>query len=110
MSENTFVSLAFAELSRHKASGVRQFTIPKLNFECTKYYEVIDWSSTEVTEPPLTRDISDAEIEQFVASGASEVKIIDFPRFPCHTQSIERCVKLVTETSAVVCGSHRATA
>ena len=32
-----------------------------------------------------------------VASG--EVPVIDFPKYPCHTQAMERtwCVKLVTE-------------
>ena len=26
-----------------------------------------------------------------------------FPKFPCHTQAVERCVKVVTEASAAVC-------
>ena len=29
---------------------------------------------------------------------------IDFPRFPCHTQAVERVIKLVTESSLSVCG------
>ena len=34
---------------------------------------------------------------------SKESPLIDFPRFPCHTQAVERCVKLVTEASAAVC-------
>jgi hypothetical protein len=26
-------------------------------------------------------------------------------KLPCHTQAVERCVKLVTEASAAVCGT-----
>ena len=33
-----------------------------------------------------------------------EAPIVDFPRFPCHTQAVERCVKLITQASATVCG------
>jgi hypothetical protein len=84
--------------------GVRKFVIPKLNYDSEEYYDLIDWQTTMITEPPLTVDISDSDIQQFVATGASEV--ISFPRFPCHTQAVERCVKLVTEASAVVCGFH----
>jgi len=29
----------------------------------------------------------------------------DFPKLPCHTQAVERCVKLVTESSSAVCGA-----
>ena len=30
--------------------------------------------------------------------------MMDFSRFPCQTQWVERCIKLVTETSNAVCG------
>lgn len=28
----------------------------------------------------------------------------DFPRFPCHSQAVERCVKIVTEAALAVSG------
>ena len=31
--------------------------------------------------------------------------VIDFPRFSCHKQAVERTVKLVTESALKVCGS-----
>lgn len=30
--------------------------------------------------------------------------MFNFPEFPCHTQSVERCVKLTTEASGSVAG------
>jgi hypothetical protein len=42
-------------------------------------------------------------VKMFVAIGAAPV--IDFPKYPCHTQAVERCVKLVTEASSAVCGA-----
>ena len=29
---------------------------------------------------------------------------IDIVKYPCNTQAVERCIKLVTEASAAVCG------
>ena len=85
-----------------RVAGIRKFTIPELNFNSSDYIELIDWQRTAITEPPLIMDISDAVVADLVKSGDSQ--IIDFPRFPCHTQAVERCVKLVTQASAGVCG------
>ena len=67
------------------------------------YTELINWQSCNITEPPLTVHISDVDITAFVKS--KESPLINFPRFPCHTQAVERCIKLVTEASAAVCGN-----
>jgi hypothetical protein len=85
-----------------RVAGIRKFTVPKLNYDSSDYFELIDWHHTEITEPPLIVDLSDAVITDFVKSGESP--IVDFPRFPSHTQAVERCVKLVTQASAAVCG------
>ena len=82
--------------------GIRKFTIPDLNFNSSDYIELIDWHTTAITEPPLIVDVSDAVVADLVKSGDSP--IVDFPRFPSHTQAVERCVKLVTQASAAVCG------
>ena len=39
----------------------------------------------------------------FIAS--DDVPVVNFSKYP-HTQSVEKCVKLVTEASAAVCGVH----
>jgi len=40
----------------------------------------------------------------FVAFG--DVPVIDFSKYPLHTQAVERCVKLVTEVASLVCGQN----
>jgi hypothetical protein len=84
-------------------SSVRIFTIPEINYDAEDYTQLINWKLGHITEPPLTVNISDDVIRAFVAS--KESPLIEFPRFPCHTQAVERCVKLVTEASASVCGN-----
>jgi hypothetical protein len=84
-------------------SSIRIFTIPEINFDAEDYTQLINWQLGHITEPPLTVNISDDVIITFVAS--KESPLIQFPRFPCHTQAVERCVKLLTEASATVCGN-----
>lgn len=85
-----------------KGKQVRLFNIPKINFNADDYYGLVDW--TRVTEPPLTMHISDEELKNIIHNNQADA-LIDFPRFPCHTQAVERCVKLVTEAAAAVCGA-----
>lgn len=75
---------------------VRQFTIPVLNFDATHYSELIFWNELNVTEPPMTANM---EISLPQASAP-----IVLPNFPCNTQAVERCVRLVSEASLSVCG------
>jgi hypothetical protein len=88
--------------ARSQKYGIRQFCVPTLNFAANDYIDLIDWQNTNITEPPLLAEISVNDIEMFVVSG--DVPVIDFPKYLCHTQAVERCVKLVTEASAAVCG------
>ena len=88
--------------ARSEKYGIRQFSVPKLNFDANDYISIIDWQKTEVSDPPLLAHISQDDIEMFVANG--DVPVVDFPKYLCHTQAVERCVKLVTEASLSVCG------
>ena len=63
---------------------------------------MITWNDRELSPPPIIRDISDEEIETHIELGT--VPNWEFKKFPCHTQAVERCVKLVTEASQKVCG------
>jgi len=93
-------------IARKKNSrNIRKFAIPNFNFEATEYYEMIDWQNWDQTEPPITKGISEETLKQMVLDGAPEV--LEFPKFPCHTQSVERHVKLVTEASSTVCGEAK---
>lgn len=81
---------------------IRKFEIPAFNFDCASYIGLINWQECTVTESPLTKYLSDQTIIDFIKTG-------DFPKedlwkLPCHTQAVERGVKLVTESSLAVCG------
>ena len=83
-----------------KGKSVRSFQIPELDFDAERYIDMISWENINITEPPLTRDITVEEINELVHSKQKR----EFPHLPCHTQAVERCVKLVTEAASLVCG------
>ena len=56
-----------------------------------------------ISEPPATRCLSNVTTESYVKSRM--LPSLLFPKFPCHTQTVERAVKLVTEASASVVDS-----
>lgn len=87
-----------------KHSGLRSFKIPKIDFKSNTYYDLIDWQSSNLilTEPPLLREVTTEDLKKIVDDG--NIKMFTFPKFPCHTQSVERCVKLTTEASGSVAG------
>ena len=63
-----------------------------------------DWQKCVVTETPVIRSVSDEDLERLVHN--KETGCVEFPRFPCHTQAVERCVKTVTEASTAVIGQE----
>ena len=87
--------------SSEELGVIRRFLIPDLNFDASDYFHLIDWTNIEVTEPPLTKKYSDEEIMIFI----EDKHKICLDKFPCHTQAVERLVKIVTEASLSVCGS-----
>jgi hypothetical protein len=89
---------------QQQSRAIRQFQIPKLNFEATSYIDLIDWQDASITEPPLLSKFSEDEIMTLIRD--KDYSVIQFPRLPCHTQAVERCVKLVTEASVAVCGEE----
>ena len=88
--------------ARSEQYGLRLFMILKLNFEAKEKIDLINWQQTPISEPPIFVNNSADDIEMFVASG--DTPLMDFPKYSCHTQAVERCVKLVTELSSSVCG------
>ena len=60
---------------------------------------MISWQHENITEPPLTRNITSQEIDRLIEKKEKK----NLPNLPCHTQAVERCFKLVTEASAFVC-------
>ena len=83
----------------------RRFKVPtNLNFNAGEYYEVIDWSELAVMEPPVVNAMTDTKLWQFIRM--DEIPTILFPKFPSHTQAVERLEKVVTEASKNVCRSN----
>ena len=83
----------------------RRFKEPtNFNFNAGEYYEVIDWSELAIAEPPVVNAITDTELWQFIRM--NETPTILFPKLPCHTQVVERLVKVVTEASKNACGQN----
>lgn len=85
------------------ASNVRQFHIPELNTTATDYVDVIDWNTVKVTPPPLLKNLSNDEL-QMALNDPAAFQSLELWQFPCHTQAVERTVKLVTAASSSVCG------
>ena len=80
-------------------SDVRLFdkrSIP-LNLAATSYIEMIHWSDVQVTVPPLLTD----HIHKWELSYEQPL-ILD--KYPCHSQSVERNIKDVSEVSLKVRG------
>ena len=71
-----------------------------MNFSATSYTELIDWESAKLTEPPFTLDFKEADL--FAIKEAP----LEVPNYPCHTQAVERAIKLVSEASAAVVGQE----
>ncbi|GBO02823.1 hypothetical protein AVEN_118459-1 [Araneus ventricosus] len=53
-------------------------------------------------EPPLTMHIKDKDLKEMCTE--EHFPALTFEEFPCHTQSVERCVKLISEAAMAVCG------
>ena len=75
---------------------IRKFVKPKVNMMADDYYLLID-QSKKWLEPVLTKDISDAVLQQYLHR--NEVPIIPFDPYPSHTQSVERHIRLVSRCS-----------
>ncbi|KAK0061524.1 hypothetical protein Bpfe_008906 [Biomphalaria pfeifferi] len=88
-----------------RTSSVRSFCVPLIKFEATIYIDMIDWQKTPITEPPIVMDIDDDTLLTMILE--EDTPRLDFARYPCHTQSVERHIKLVTEASQVVCGPEK---
>ena len=86
-----------------KKEDIRSFRVPPLNLDGEVYVDMVDWSACPLTEPPLTMDITDRELEQNVRTSRL---FEDAKKFPCHTQGVERLIRLVSKASKSVVGQQ----
>jgi hypothetical protein len=84
-----------------QASGssqeVRQFLTPQIKENAQTLRDHLPPKNTCTMESSLTKQFSIAELETFVQHPLDIVT-------PCHSQGVERCVKIVTEASSSVYG------
>lgn len=71
---------------RKKSSTLREFRLPKLNFDAGEYCDLIDWKDTTATEPPLIMNLTEADIRLFVSTHGYTT--VEFDRYPCRSQSV----------------------
>lgn len=91
------------EIASETHLTVRKFELPTINFEAENLFELLDPKSLWHRPPILSKipieDISNAAklntIRKFITA------------IPCHSQNVERHVKLVTEASKHVCDANR---
>ena len=83
------------ETSRHP-SIIWQFKVPEINIKAENYTELLHWESDhQRTKSAITMAISKEELFACIKHEKKlDEKLLDFP---CHTQAVERCIKLVTE-------------
>jgi hypothetical protein len=106
--ENFLASLVYSENKSHRELGVRQIQlirnnppkeilrspVPQLNFDAVDWSQMVD-VATFSHEPPITKDLTDEELERLVDD--QELSGVQFP--PIHSQSVERAVKLTSDTA-----------
>lgn len=82
---------------------VRLFEIPSLNYYANDYVDIIDVNSDNIFVPPLLNEVKINENiwKKRLSEHGFAAKIV---QLPFHTQSVERNVKIVSETSKRVCG------
>ena len=75
--------------------------MPPLVWEAKDWTEIADLDNLKYSEPPVTRKYSDNELRLAIDCP------MNFEKFPVHSQSVERCVKLVTEAASSVYGHEK---
>jgi hypothetical protein len=81
--------------------GMRKHKVPDLNWEAESWEDIINWKKITVWEPRILEKLTMQGIKDAVLTP------ISFPKYPCHAQTVERMVKLVTESSSSVYGEDK---
>ena len=89
-----------ARREHNEEDDVRKFVAPEINFDSSKFCDLIDLESVEKFEPPLTKHLSEEEILSALASP------LNLPPFPNNTQRVEQLVRVVTEAATLRADFH----
>ena len=92
-----------SEETPRNSSIIRQFDVPEISIKAEHYSGLLQWERDhQRTKPPITMAISKEELCACIRDEKKlDEKLFDFP---CRTQAVERCIKLVTEASCKVYG------
>ncbi|KAK4299397.1 hypothetical protein Pmani_001405 [Petrolisthes manimaculis] len=82
-------------------TSLRQFKLPKLLFDAQEYHFMINWQTTQLAEPSLTKHLS-TDLLTDIQRGSADLPPLT--SFCNHTQAVERCIKMVTDASSTVVG------
>ena len=51
----------------HHIGQIRRFKVPaELNFNAVEYFDMIDWAVCPISEPPVLKAMTDAEVKDLV--------------------------------------------
>lgn len=76
--------------------------------DSSNYWNMIDWPNSAYSEPPILMNFSLEELNSMVLEPNSNSAVFQaIKKFPCHTQAVERGVKLLTETALKVYGEEK---
>ena len=80
------------------SKNIRKVIIPKMKFHATNYHHMIDWDTELKTKPPFLTFLSDEKVLGILD------KPLSVPKWPNHTQSVERKIGVMTEACTEVAG------
>ena len=66
------------------------------------YTNMINWKSVEMTEPSITMNVTDSELDSFILDKTA----FDFENYSLHIQVVERTIESVSEASSKVCSQN----
>ena len=82
---------------KFSARDFRKFIKPSnINFQANDYYELIGKDNW------LESILTDEYLSEYLESVLDSSEPFSFPKFPCHTQSVERHLRLVSETFSMI--------
>ena len=92
------VEIIISSRQRVQSNAVRMFDKNdiSLNFSAETYFDMIDWDNCQITPPPLLSHVSNDDLKSY--------QPILLPKFPCHSQAVERSVKDVSACCSKVYG------
>ena len=91
----------------NSVTNIRTSKIPNINFDADNFCDMIDWQNAVVTPPPLLHDVAnkcDDVIWKAINEGTQISSGNELLNIPCHTQAVQRMIKLVTTASTKICG------